>query len=100
MPYKKSPAKKPLVGKQKNLPKELKEKILKSPALVEDRGNETTTKPNYKGEKGVKGGHRVEIRKADGSKSYATEMNDSIYVKGIPVSKKDIAKAGQTIIKI
>ena len=34
MPYKKSPAKKPLVGKQKNLPKELKEKILKSPSRM------------------------------------------------------------------
>jgi len=29
---KKSPAKKPLVGKQKNLPEELKKKILASPA--------------------------------------------------------------------
>ena len=31
---KKSPAKKPLVGKQKNLPEELKKKILASPAQM------------------------------------------------------------------
>ena len=31
---KKSPAKKPLVGKQNNLPKELKDKILSSPAKM------------------------------------------------------------------
>ena len=31
---KKSPAKKPLVGKQKNLPEELKKKILASPATM------------------------------------------------------------------
>ena len=31
---KKSPAKKPLVGKQNNLPKELKDKILASPAKM------------------------------------------------------------------
>ena len=31
---KKSPAKKPLVGKQANLPKELKDKILASPAQM------------------------------------------------------------------
>ena len=31
---KKSPAKKPLVGKQKNLPKELRDKILASPATM------------------------------------------------------------------
>jgi len=95
MAFKMSP-----IGKSKCSYSPMKEKGLISPALVEDKDNESTTKPNYKGKEGVKGGHRVEIRKADGSKSYATEMNDSIYVKGIPVSKKDIAKAGQTIIKI
>ena len=31
---KKSPAKKPLVGKQKNLPKELRDKILASPSKM------------------------------------------------------------------
>ena len=34
MGHKKSPAKKPLVGKQKNLPEELKKKILASPAQM------------------------------------------------------------------
>jgi len=34
LPTKKSPAKKPLVGKQKNLPEQLKKKILASPAQM------------------------------------------------------------------
>ena len=57
-------------------------------------------KANYKGEEGVKGGHRVEIIDKKGKKSYATEMNNVIYVNGVPVSKKDIKKAGQKVTKV
>ena len=95
MAFKMSP-----IGKNKCSYSPMKEKGLISPVLVEDKDNEATTKPNYKGKEGVKGGHRVEIKRADGSKSYATEMNDSIYVNGRPVSKKALKKAGQTIVKV
>ena len=58
MPYKKSPAKKPLVGKQKNLPKELKEKILKSPATKmktnQDGGSYTAKNPGAAGKQLMK----------------------------------------------
>lgn len=57
-------------------------------------------KANYKGEEGVKGGHRVEIIDKKGKKSYATEMNNVIYVNGVPVSKKEIKKAGQTVVRV
>jgi hypothetical protein len=57
-------------------------------------------KANYKGKEGVKGGHRVEIIDKKGKKSYATEMNNVIYVNGVPVSKKDIKKAGQTVARV
>ena len=53
--------------------------------------------PNFKGDEGVKGGHRVEITRKDGSKTKGTEMNNTIYINGRPVSKKDIMKAGQRI---
>lgn len=53
--------------------------------------------PNFKGDEGVKGGHRVEITRKDGSKKIGTEVNNTIYVNGRPVSKKDIMKAGQRI---
>ena len=88
------------IGKNKCSYSPMKEKGLISPVLAEDKDNEATTKPNYKGKEGVKGGHRVEIIRTDGSKSYATEMNNSIYVNGRPVSKKALKKAGQTIIKV
>ena len=55
---------------------------------------------NYKGEEGVNGGHRVEIIDKKGKKSYATEMNNVIYVNGVPVSKKEIKKAGQTVTRV
>mgnify|MGYP003634301317 FL=1 len=51
----------------------------------------------FKGKEGVKGGHRVEITRKDGSKTKGTEMNNTIYINGKPVSKKDIMKAGQRI---
>ena len=52
---------------------------------------------DFGGEEGVKGGHRVEITRKDGSKKIGTEMNNTIYLNGRPVSKKDIMKAGQRI---
>ena len=66
-----------------------KSKTLKRPAGKYD--------PNFKGDEGVKGGHRVEITRKDGSKTKGTEMNNTIYINGRPVSKKDIMKAGQRI---
>ena len=79
--------------------------LAKSNAMPDNRvkftkNEDEISKANYEGEKGVEGGHRVEITRADGSKSYATEMNDSIYINGVPVSKKDIAKAGQKIVRV
>ena len=60
MPYsKKSPAKKPLVGKQKNLPKELKEKILKSPAKMK--------KPVKKAKTTTASGSKMKIKLKDGA---------------------------------
>ena len=66
-----------------------KNKTLKRPAGKYD--------PNFKGDEGVKGGHRVEITRKDGSKKIGTEVNNTIYINGRPVSKKDIMKAGQRI---
>ena len=66
-----------------------KSKTLKRPAGKYD--------PNFKGDEGVKGGHRVEITRKDGSKTRGTEMNNTIYINGRPVSKKDIMRAGQRI---
>lgn len=68
MPYKKSPAKKPLVGKQKNLPKELKEKILKSPATKmktnQDGGSYTAKNPSAAGKQLMKDQSMATMKKS------------------------------------
>lgn len=89
------------IGKNKCSYSPMQKRGLISPMLkTEDNKEENKSSANYEGEEGVEGGHRVEIRKKDGTKSYATEMNNAIYVNGTPVSKKDMAKAGQIIRRI
>jgi hypothetical protein len=100
MPYKKSPAKKPLVGKQKNLPKELKEKILKSPATKmktnQDGGSYTAKNPGAAGKQLMKDQSMATMYKSPSRmNSYDKDMmheRELIYDAKKEIHKEDIAK--------
>jgi len=107
MPYsKKSPAKKPLVGKQKNLPKELKEKILKSPANMktnQDGGSYTAKKPGAAGKQLMKDQSMATMKKSpymmykspSKMNSYDKDMmheRELIYDAKKEIHKEDVAK--------
>ena len=89
---KKSPAKKALVGKQKNLPKELREKILASPAKMLKPAAMKLMKKDSPAKKRV-------VTKKDGVKTVTRTTRGGDVKKTKVVRKKVIAGQGRDVEK-
>jgi len=80
----KSPAKKPLVGKQKSLPKELQEAILKSPGKMLSKSGikmmetKAQTKARYKDDKSKRKAAKKDIRKGSYPENAAVKAGISL----------------------